>query len=106
MEMDVGTIGWLHRYARRHFWRLPSWYDYDDLIQDGYLNWLRITQRYTDVTERKHMMRLFQICFVNHVNNLSNWKTKTPEVAVPDISLLIDQSSGNELRIYFLDILI
>jgi hypothetical protein len=91
-EMDRGTRLWLLKTARKHFWRVvtPS-YEMDDLIQDGFVCYERVIAMYERrdyvsprgnvtkgsprVRKRSHIMRLFQVSFVNHINELSKRRT-------------------------------
>ena len=83
MEMDDMATKWLYAFAHKNFWRVAAWYDFDDLIQDGQLYYYKIVARYTNHGERyrrrKHIMRLFQVSLVNHVNTLSKKKTLQTE---------------------------
>lgn len=78
--MDDGAKGWLFRTARKNFWRVADWYDIDDLIQDGYMCYYRVLDRYQDVHDKPHVMRLFQVTYINHIHDLSKKKTKQLDV--------------------------
>lgn len=72
LQLDSGAEGWLHRTVSKNYWRVQgSFTDYDDLTQDGYLCWYTVADRYHEITDRGHMMRLFQITFWNHISWLS-----------------------------------
>lgn len=83
-EMDAGARGWLYRYAQRNYWRVSSWYDIDDLVQDGHMHYCRVVDRYPDAVDPPHIMRLFQITFINHINDLVKKKLRLVEVPVLD----------------------
>lgn len=70
-NMDRGVRGWLYNTARENFWRVADWYEFDDLIQDGMLHYVRVTQKYSDVKEPRHIMRLFQTVYTNHIHDLA-----------------------------------
>jgi len=89
MDMDDGAKLWMFKTAQRNFWKVHRWYEFDDLIQDGYMWWYRMVQKYDQVTEIKHMMRLFQIRYIQHVNDIANARTK-----VRQESLLLDLNSS------------
>jgi hypothetical protein len=85
MEMDEPARGWMINYARKNFWRVSSWYEMADLIQDGYLTYYRIADRYREaITSRAHMMSLFKVSFINHVHDLAKAKMRYPEVPIDD----------------------
>lgn len=79
--MDFGARVWMRRLAAKQFWRVASWYELEDLIQDGHIHWWRIVERYPDVTDA-HRMSLFKTTFQNHIHNLAKHKTRCPEVTV------------------------
>lgn len=92
-SMDEGAIGWLHRIAVRNHWRVASWIDLSDLIQDGYLHWQRIAQRYPDAPIPAQM-RLFQITYLNWFHDLA--KRKLKQVDIPFSAIL--QTNEDESR--------
>lgn len=87
--MDAGAKGWLVQTARKNLWRVPDSYELRDLVQDGYWHWARIVHRYevmpNRIRSRKHLMGLFKITFINHVNDLSKRKSRMVEVAFDDL---------------------
>lgn len=84
MEMDQGARLWLIKHARTNLWRVPHWYDLDSLIQDGYMTYYRVVQRYIHVKKRSHMMALFKACFTNHVHDLSKQKSRFNETELTE----------------------
>ena len=104
MDMDDGATRWLFKTARQNFWRVANWYDFDDLIQDGYLTYYRICRRYPDVKERAHIMGLFQVSFINHLHRLANLRTRaSAEVTFADTNAsedtLLDKVVSNEAEL-------
>lgn len=88
--IDSPTIGWIRKTARQHYWRVARWYDLDDLIQDGVLHYYRILRRYPDISDKRHLMGLFKRAYHNHLNDLSNDRTRQLQLEVlsADISPL------------------
>lgn len=77
MRIDRAAQRWLYQYAARNLWRVSGWYDLDDLVQEGLLYWHKVVTHYRDtVTERPHMMRLFQTTYRNRIHALSLERTK------------------------------
>jgi len=90
-RIDQGARAWLLKTARENFWRVSSWYDLDDLVQDGFLCYQRTIAKYEErdyvtktgvvtkksrrVRSRKHIMSLFQRTYINHINDLSKLRT-------------------------------
>lgn len=91
-DMDAGAKAWLAITAKEHYWRVADWMEIDDLIQDGNMCWQRIVAKYEDrdyttitgvvtkgtprVRSRRHLMGLFKISYLNHINNLSKTATR------------------------------
>lgn len=76
--MDRGALKWLTKTARQNLWRVQSWCDLDDLIQDGHLCWHRIITRYPDAVEPAHRMRLFQTTYLRYLHTLSRRTVRHP----------------------------
>ena len=94
---DEGAIGWLHHYARRNYWRVAAWMEYDDLIQDGYCAWAEVCWRYpTAVNNPAHIMAMFKLCFAAIVTDRSRQKTKQYDDARSDI---VDVFDGDEMSV-------
>lgn len=75
--MDDGARGWLFRTATKNYWRIARWYDLDDLIQDGYVCYCKVLQRYPDATDAPHRMALFKRTYMNWITDLANKRTKS-----------------------------
>jgi hypothetical protein len=93
MQMDRGARLWMLQYARRSFWKVSSYIDLDDLIQEGYLAWHRVSIRYPDITERKHMMSLFQRTFCNLIVDIAKQRTKEAHLNLPFTQEVSDYNS-------------
>ena len=85
IDIDDGVRGWIFKTAMKNYWRMASWYDFEDLIQDGFLHFYRVRERYKDVKDKPHLMRLFQTCYRNHIHDLANKRTRTPEHLFVDL---------------------
>jgi len=84
--MDDGARNWMFNYARRNLWRVASYMDYDDLIQDGYYAWCEVCWRYPEAMKTpQHIMSLFKLCFANKITDLSRVKTKQVDDARSDL---------------------
>jgi len=93
MEMDEVARRWMYKTAKQQYWRVSAWYEFDDLIQDGYFWYYSRVKKYPHITEPRHMMRMFQIRYLQHIHELSNKKTKqSAEVHVELVGCtLVDQ---------------
>ncbi len=70
-DMDEGARRWMLKTAHTNYWRMCSWYDIDDLIQDGYMCYWRIRRRYPQATDKPHIMQLFMRTFTNYIHDLA-----------------------------------
>lgn len=75
-RIDEGLNKWMLRYAHRHYWRVASWYELDDLIMDGYFILAKCEEKYAEVSQRD-FMNLFKVCYANHITDLANKRTKS-----------------------------
>lgn len=57
---------WAVKFIKRNQWRCDKIYDFDDLKQEAYLIFLRISEKYPRVVEARHFTGLYKIA-------LSNW---------------------------------
>jgi DNA-directed RNA polymerase specialized sigma24 family protein len=75
--LDEGMRGFIHSTARKEFWRVASWYELDDLVQDGYMCYYKCRDRYGVLSVKNHpskadkkwMMSLVKTTFLNHVRH-------------------------------------
>jgi hypothetical protein len=54
-------------------------------MQDGFMIWVRVCNRYPNVTEQKHRMALFKTAFTNHIHDLSKKRSRLELVAEADL---------------------
>lgn len=110
---DAGLRGWLKTTAVAEHWRVASWYDVDDLIQDGYICYIKCRDRYTfsppmipgyqdlrvrygrepNKTQRQHFMSLVQRSFRNHIHTLS---CKYPTKVEQPLSDMVREEAPDE----------
>lgn len=80
LGIDQGVRGFIFNQARENLWRVASFYELDDLVQDGFMCWVRIVRRYPDVRTTKRRMPLFKTAFINHIHNLARTKSRRVEL--------------------------
>jgi hypothetical protein len=91
LYLDAGVKGWIFNTARANYWRVASWYELEDLIQDGYLCFAKCRARFkTDrvdlpAEEMRTFMGYLERAFLNHITDLANKRTSTPESPVADL---------------------
>lgn len=87
-KMDDSCYRWLRRTAAKHHWRVASFVDLDDLIQDGYLTYQRVLLKYPELRTRRQIMAMFKRIYHMHLHDLANWRTKRPrEVLHSDLAV-------------------
>lgn len=74
--LDDGARRWLVNTARKNLWRVASWYELDDLIQEGYMCWQRGVTKYPNVKNYSVRMGLFKVIFTNHIHTMSTKRTR------------------------------
>jgi hypothetical protein len=89
-NMDQGVRGYIINTAKRNFWRVAEYYEFEDLLQDGAVVWARIVARYPNVTEPKQRMGLFKVAFANHIHDLSKEKSKLEFVREAELPAPLD----------------
>ena len=77
--MDDGARRWLLKTARKSYWRVSSWYDLDDLIQEGYFAYYYVVRHYPKAISPPHRMALFKLVFNSIICNLANQRTRRVE---------------------------
>lgn len=87
--LDGGLQGYIFKTASKNLWRVASFMDLDDLIQEGYLAYAICVKRYAygerirgvkNTSEkdcRRRFMKLFKVIYANRITNLANAKRKS-----------------------------
>lgn len=95
-NMDQGVRGWIFKTARENMWRVSSHIELSDLMQDGYLIWLKVCRRYPSVTEQKHRMALFKTSFTNHIHDLSKKRSRLELVREAELDVPMEAMIDGE----------
>jgi DNA-directed RNA polymerase specialized sigma24 family protein len=106
--MDSGTRGWLYAFARANEWRLAPAYELDDLVQDGFLVFLKIKNRYPHANKPAHLMALFKTSYTNYFIDLERKHRRRAELfsitlesdlgfALADCRALVEPDTSPEL---------
>lgn len=87
MIMDSSTRKWLVAFCRDNYWRVAPHIELEDLVQDGFVKFHTIRDRYRGQGRtHAHLINTFKVAFRNHVNDLSNYRTRQPlEIQVLDV---------------------
>src|SRR5262249_22978151 len=79
-SLERNITGWVFKYAKKNFWRVESYYELDDLVQDGFMIYCAVREHYSDITDKPHLMALFKRAFSNHIHDLSTKRTRKHEM--------------------------
>lgn len=102
--MDEGARRWLLKAARKNYWRVSSWYDLDDLIQEGYFAYYYTVRRYPKVKHPPHRMALFKLVFNSVICNLANARTRSiSEVQFSALERGTPGGASDEIAAAFID---
>jgi len=83
--MDDGARLWMFKHAQKNFWRVSRFYEFDDLVQDGYMCYAICVNRYKDIKTPEHLMSLFKITYINHIHDLATKQSICAEQPVADL---------------------
>ncbi len=80
-DWDRRIFGYARKYLARHVWRVGREMDLDDLLQDAYILFLKLQERYPDVSDR-HFMALWKVSLRNWMHNLAKRRTRRREESI------------------------
>ena len=63
--------GYLVNFLRRNYWKVEASMTCEDVMQEAFIVFLRVSRKYEDVTEAKHFMSLFKTAWSNQFTNLA-----------------------------------
>lgn len=100
-HLDEGVRGFIASTARKEHWRVASWYDFDDLMQDGYVVYCKCRDKYrtpargdrgaqyksrdrdmTPKEEQRQFMAFFQRAYYNYIYSLASKHNRATELPV------------------------
>lgn len=87
IEWDDRFKGWLCKYVKKNLWKVGDYIDFEDLIQDGYILFIKLQKKYPDA-EIKQFMALFKRSFSNYIYDLRKSNLREHDC----LSLLINES--------------
>lgn len=84
--VNTATRRWIIATARQNLWRVAAHNDIEDLVQDGFLVYVRIQKRYPNVTPAQRL-RLFQRSYLNHIHNLARQSSRSKAESIDAIEI-------------------
>lgn len=80
--------GWTVNFIRANLWRVEATMDFDDCLQEAYLIFLRVQQRYPDLESASHFMALYKTSYFNHFTTMTLADSRYREVMPASYSAL------------------
>ena len=74
--------GWAHGFIIKNRWRCDPAFDVDDLMQDAFLLYMKLVDRYPGVRTPQHFMSLFKTALHNEIHNYARQMKARKEVVV------------------------
>ncbi len=94
------VFGFAKKFCLSHQWRTRPEYTCDDLMQEAWLLFNTIKDKYPEINRAKHFMGMFKVCLNNRVNQLANRRTKQHTKGdIPISTLTTDDSDNSDLSI-------
>jgi len=78
--------GYAHKQITKHLWRLTPYYEHADAMQEAWLVYRKLTERYPDVIEPAHFMALFATSLSRHLINMSRKRTSRHAISIDTVS--------------------
>lgn len=98
--LDQGARQWIYKTACKNLWRVSTFYELDDLIQDGFMCFALCREKYSQRVENsKHFMSLLQTVFRNHITDLSNDRSNA-KYLLPEISRIESELQGRPVQVF------
>ncbi len=73
------TEKWTRGFLQKQKWRCDRIHEYDDLLQDAYLTFLKVYNRYPRVAGQAHFMTLYRAALKNEIHDRSRYMRRKRE---------------------------
>lgn len=70
-EFSGGLEGWTMKFIKANFWRFAAHYEFEDLVQEAWIKFLYVKEKYPRVVEPEHFMSLYKTSLRNHFHDLA-----------------------------------
>lgn len=74
------TKQWVIGFLRKNQWRCDRIHDFDDLLQDAYLTFLKICKKYPQVIRQAHFMTLYRTAMHNEMHDRARYMRRKREL--------------------------
>lgn len=103
--LDKGMKGFIVNVARKEFWKVASYYEFQDLVQDGYLCYSKCKQRLharlqvenPTKEQRREVQAFVARAFFNHISTLAS---KRMGVHEQPVSSLLSEEANSETELW------
>lgn len=65
--------GWAIKFIHTNKWRCDKIHEFDDLLQDAYLTFVKISEKYPRVSQPQHFMALFKSAVWNQMHDRARY---------------------------------
>ncbi len=79
--LDEGMEGWTRQFIGKNLWRTKSQHDFEDLMNEAWIVFDKVSKKYADCTE-KHLMALYKRALSNRIHDLAYEATRREFVDV------------------------
>lgn len=103
------TEDWAKGFIRKNKWRCDHIHDFKDLLQDAYLVFLRIAEKYPRIVDQGAFMALYRAAMMNHMHDHARYmrrKHEQHQETPVDVSELYSGRIGDLTNDGYLSILI
>lgn len=74
-SFDGPIEGYVVNYLTKHHWRIQRTHTREDAMQEAWVVFLRVAEKYPDISEPQHFMALFKTAWANNITDLSHKAT-------------------------------
>ena len=103
--LDEGMRGFIFNTAKKEFWKVASYYEFDDLVSDGYVCFYKCRKRLHErllvnnptKDQRREVQAFVARAFFNHISTLATKRMGVHEMPEASLSTDDDQNVFEEL---------
>ena len=77
---DQAFIGWTKNFIKENQWRVDTIHDFEDLLQECHIIFLKILERYPRVVDRPHIMSLYKTSVRNYFTDHARYMKRKNEL--------------------------
>lgn len=95
-EWEPKVKGWARKYIYTNKWRYESLHSVDDLMQDAYLVFLKVSDAYPRVVQPAHFMSLYKTSLTNALTDKAREYSRKLDLI--DETVVVDDDSNPDLN--------